>query len=585
MKIIAGLCLFGMIGNACGGSPQDMTYSALEPAAGETRPYYRDTPAGSYLASQFAQNQQDWKKAEEYLSRVLEHDPDNSSLQRRAMILAMGAGETSRAIANARKIVQTDPKNDLALLIVTLDQLARGNYGKAQTTLKQMQTGSVGELIAPVLSAWASSAGGTPDFTGMQDMAFHDYHRFLITDYLGQKDQLPALADKLMAAWTLDNYIFDKVTKTLARNGYNDKAVAMYRTAAKSPETELNDLFVEEKIAALSQKDRLGLPVSNPAEGAGEALFDMARLMLREGSRESARIFTRMALHLYPNSDEAQLVMATLLAQDERYTQSIDYLRNISSDSPLYPDAQRQAAALLDEEGKSDEAIAILQDLYESKNDINALITIGDIQRNREEYEAAIETYNMAEKAIGKKRIPAQYWGLLYVRGMAYERIGDIAKAERDLKAALVYQPDHPYLLNYLGYTWTDAGRNLNEALKLLERAATLQPDDGYITDSLGWTLFKMKRYEEAIPYLEKAVSLLPYDPEINDHLGDAYWQVGRRSEARYQWERAANNSKDADLTSLLRMKIVSGLNEQGEPPVREAAAKADDPPETPAQP
>src|SRR5690606_39315177 len=128
MKIIAGLCLFGMEGKACGGNPQDMTSSAHEPAAGETRPYYRDTPADSYLASQFAQNRQDWKSAEEYLSRVLEHDPENADLQRRAMILAMGAGETSRAIATARKIVQTDPKNDLALLIVTLDQMARAQY-------------------------------------------------------------------------------------------------------------------------------------------------------------------------------------------------------------------------------------------------------------------------------------------------------------------------------------------------------------------------------------------------------------------------------------------------------------------------
>lgn len=574
MKIIAGLCLFGMIGNACGGNPQDMTYSALEPAAGETRPYYRDTPSGSYLASQFAQNRQDWKSAEEYLSRVLEHDPENTDLQRRAMILAMGAGETSRAIASARKIVQTDPKNDLALLIVTLDQMARGNYGEAQTTLKQMQTGSIGELMAPVLVAWAASAGGSPDFAAMKPMAFHDYHRFLIADYLGHKDQLPALADKLMASWTLDNYIFDKVTKTLARNGFKDKAVAMYRSAAKSPETELDDGFIDDKIAALSKTDKLGQPVASPAEGAGEALFDMARLMLREGSRESARIFTRMALHLYPKSDEARLVMANLLAQDERYTQSIGYLRGVSKNSPLYADAQRQAAALLDQEGRSAEAITILENLFDKEGDINALITIGDILRTKEEYANAISAYNNAEKAIGEKKVPEKYWSLLYARGMAYERAGDIAKAERDLKAALVYQPDHPYLLNYLGYTWTDAGRNLKEAYKLLERAAILKPDDGYITDSLGWVLYKMGRYEEALPHLEEAVSLLPYDPEINDHLGDAYWQIGRHSEARFQWERAANNSKDPELNAILQAKIAGGIDEKGQPPVMEAAVQ-----------
>lgn len=585
MKIIAGLCLFGMIGSACGGNPQDTTYSALEPAAGETRPYYRDTPSGSFLASQFAQNRQDWKTAEEYLSRVLEHDPENADLQRRAMILAMGAGETSRAIANARKIVQTDPKNDLALLIVTIDQMARAQYGEAQTTLRQMQSGSIGDLMAPVLLAWSASAGGTPDFATMKNMAFHDYHRFLIADYLGQKDELPKLADKMMASWALDNYIFDNVTKTLARNGFKDKAVAMYRASAKSPETEVDLDSVSDKIADLSKKDKLGKPVASPAEGAGEALFDMARLMLREGSRESAKIFTRMALHLYPNSDEARLVMATLLAQEEHYTPAIAYLRSISKGGALYADAQRQAAAMLDEQGNNAEAIAILEGLYHDEGDINSLITIGDIQRNKEDHHAAIETYNRAAKAIGGRKVPEKYWHLLYARGMAYERAGNVPKAEEDLKAALAYQPDHPYLLNYLGYTWADAGKNLNEARKLLERAATLKPEDGYITDSLGWVLYKMEKYGEAIPHLEEAVSLLPYDPEINNHLGDAYWQVGRHSEARYQWERAANNSKDDALRATMQAKISGGLDEKGNAPVMEAAVTVPAEPSETAQP
>ncbi len=544
MKIIAGLCLFGVLGNACGGSPQDMTFSALEPAAGEERAYYRETPSGSYLASQFAQNQQDWKTAEQYLSRVLEHDPDNAGLQRRAMILAMGAGETSRAIAKARKIVQTDTKNDLALLVVTLDQFERAQYKDAQQTLKQIQSGSIGELIAPVLNAWAASANGAVDASGLKAMSFHDYHLFLINDYLGNRDALPGLAEKVFKDLSLDNYILDNVATTLTRNGFKDKAVSLYKQAAKAPEAD--EFAIEEKIANLSKPEYLGKKVASPAEGAGEALFDMARLMLREGSYESAKIFTRMALHLYPKFDEARLILGTLLVRDKQYDTAIAYFRSLNKASPLYIDAQRQAATLLEEEGQSEEAAAILEGLYKDHGDVNALITIGDIYRNKEDYSGAIAAYDRAASAIGGKKIPEKYWGLLYVRGMAYERTGQLDKAERDLKAALAYQPDHPYLLNYLGYTWADHGRNLKEAIRMLEKAAALQPDDGPITDSLGWALYKAKRYEEAVPHLEKAVSLLPYDSEINAHLGDAYWQNGRHSEARFQWQRAANNSKDA---------------------------------------
>ncbi len=582
MKIIAGLCLFGVLGNACGGSPQDSTFSALEPAAGEERAYYRETPAGSYLSSQFAQNRQDWKTAEQFLSRVLEHDPENTNLRRHAMILAMGAGETSRAIATARKIVQTDPKNDLALLIVTIDQFSRAQYKDAQETLKQMQKGSIGELLAPVLNAWASSAQGTADLTGLQKLSFHDYHAFLIADYLGKKDDLPALADKIFTDLTLDNYILDNVATTLTRNGFKSKAVALYKAAAKSPEADVE--AIDERIANLSKPEYLGKAAGSPAEGAGEALFDMARLMLREGSYESAKIFTRMSLHLYPKFDEARLVLATLLIRDEQYDTAISYLRSISKGSPLHGDAQRQAATLLEEEGKSAEAIQVLEGLYAESGDINALITAGDIYRNKENYAEAIKAYDRAAAAIGGKKIPEKYWGLLYVRGMAYERTGQVDKAERDLKAALAYQPDHPYLLNYLGYTWADQGRNLKQAVALLEKAAALQPDDGPITDSLGWALYKAKRYNEAIPHLEKAVSLMPYDAEINDHLGDAYWQVDRQSEARFQWQRAANNSKDEALKALLKAKMEIGLGKNGEPPVLSASAKPAEDADAPVQ-
>ena len=133
-------------------------------------------------------------------------------------------------------------------------------------------------------------------------------------------------------------------------------------------------------------------------------------------------------------------------------------------------------------------------------------------------------------------------------------------KAEEDLKAALGYQPENPYVLNYLGYAWADKGENLEEALKMIRKAVKLRPQDGYITDSLGWVLYRMNRFEEAVPYLERAVELLPYDPVINDHLGDVYWQVGRKLEARFQWTRAKNHAEEEQLALDITSKLENGL-------------------------
>ena len=130
-------------------------------------------------------------------------------------------------------------------------------------------------------------------------------------------------------------------------------------------------------------------------------------------------------------------------------------------------------------------------------------------------------------------------WPLFYSRGIARERAGDWPRAEADLLRALELSPDQPYVLNYLGYTWADQGRNLDRAKAMLLRATELRPQDGNIADSLGWVLFRLGDMRGAVTWLEKAVELEPRSSVINDHLGDAYWAAGRQREARFQWRRA----------------------------------------------
>ena len=123
------------------------------------------------------------------------------------------------------------------------------------------------------------------------------------------------------------------------------------------------------------------------------------------------------------------------------------------------------------------------------------------------------------------------------------------ARAEADLLRALELSPEQPYVLNYLGYTWAEQGKNLDRAKAMLLRATELRPQDGNIADSLGWVLFRLGDLPGAVTWLEKAVELESRNSVMNDHLGDAYWAAGRQREARFQWRRAATlEPEPADL-------------------------------------
>ena len=70
------------------------------------------------------------------------------------------------------------------------------------------------------------------------------------------------------------------------------------------------------------------------------------------------------------------------------------------------------------------------------------------------EYEDAIKYYSKVISNINTNtEIKSD---LLYRRGGSYERIGDYEKADRDLLESLKINPDDPYVLNYLAYSWLE---------------------------------------------------------------------------------------------------------------------------------
>lgn len=190
---------------------------------------------------------------------------------------------------------------------------------------------------------------------------------------------------------------------------------------------------------------------------------------------------------------------------------------------------------------------------------LEILDALGNILRARKQYAEAIPYYDKAISLIGKPE--KQHWIYYYARGTSYERTGNWPAAETDLQKALSLYPDQPLLLNYLGYSWVDQGRNLKEGLGYIEKAVSLKPDDGYIVDSLGWAHYRQGNFKEAVRYLERAVELKPDDPVLNDHLGDALWRVGREQEARYQWDQALSLKPEPDDVEKIKRKIDQGLD------------------------
>ena len=105
---------------------------------------------------------------------------------------------------------------------------------------------------------------------------------------------------------------------------------------------------------------------------------------------------------------------------------------------------------------------------------------------------------------------------------------------------------------------------NLDEAMKMLKKAAELKQNDGYIIDSLGWAYFANKYYIEAEKFLRRAVELMPLDPIINYHYADTLWMLNKNIQSRYFWKHALGLAKtEKKLRETINNKLIFGINEK----------------------
>ncbi len=156
---------------------------------------------------------------------------------------------------------------------------------------------------------------------------------------------------------------------------------------------------------------------------------------------------------------------------------------------------------------------------------------------------------------------------------VCYTYQGDVDRAIEALREAHELNPRAEGLNNDLGYSLSDAGRDLDEAERMIRYAVGLDPDNGAYLDSLGWVLYKKGRFEAAREWLEKAETIIAYeralgagvpsDAVIYGHLGDVYWKLDLSEEAVESWRRAAELLKDApDLEINVQMRdALDGVN------------------------
>jgi tetratricopeptide (TPR) repeat protein len=530
---------------------------------------------GDYLAGSFALETGQLTEAAGYFERALIKDPENPDLQRQLFLLMLASGEYDAALERAGPLASGDGAVAEAQLMLALDDVRAGKLDGAHRRLEALGNDGIAGLTKPFIDAWVLLARGNgADLDaalarldqGEALGPLNGYHRAMMLDLGGRPDKaLAALEEAMPESGPAPLRMLQAYTSLLARKDQRQAAIDAVRQqlADRGEQPALVDL-----IAALEAGEKPAPPFDDAAGGIADALLGIAEALHQERGNRMAVVYARLAIFARGDLAEASLLIGDMMAEQGNLEAAIAAYDAVARDSHLsYLAELRQARALHDLE-HGEQAFALLEDLAATAPErIDALVQLGDLRRHDESYKEAEEAYSRAIARIDEPR--PEHWPLFYARGIAYERTKRWPQAEADFLEALELEPEQPFVLNYLGYSWVDMGMHLDRARGMLNRAVELRPDDGYIVDSLGWVHFRLGEYDEAVKRLERAVELEPGDPVINDHLGDAYWRVGRQREARYQWQRVLTLDPEEDVIADVEQKLRSGLPKSVDQPSR----------------
>ncbi|HKU91320.1 MAG TPA: tetratricopeptide repeat protein [Steroidobacteraceae bacterium] len=274
---------------------------------------------------------------------------------------------------------------------------------------------------------------------------------------------------------------------------------------------------------------RFGGLISSPTV-AGEAFFYLSSIAEREGR-------TDLALEGYTKLAEAGAGLLVrgraariLMKKDDRdgaFRILDEYAAKERSEAL---DVEFAKAALLDDAGKSNEAVALLQ--------------------------LALERY-------------PDHPGVRYQIALIQDKAGQSRESVRNFESLLKERPEDASLLNALGYSLADRNQKLPRAEQLIRKALDASPDNPAFLDSLGWVRFRRGDLPGALPHLERAYRIFP-DPEIASHWGELLWMSGKQAEARALWARSLARSPDS---KPLRATIERLTGTKMEPPAPKSAS------------
>lgn len=254
-------------------------------------------------------------------------------------------------------------------------------------------------------------------------------------------------------------------------------------------------------------------------------------------------------LHNNDPSDIRGLVgVVETLASQKRLNEAIEQMQNAVKAEPNRRDFSMALGSLYTRAERYDDAVRIFSGVVAKEPKANdALFRLGETYRLKGDINLAIDAFRKATQANPNDAVS------MMQLAMVLEGSGRAEEARPIYEQILRIDPGHSMALNNLAFAKAEEGVDLDEALRLAQKARQARPESPDIADTLGWVYIKKQMTQEAIRVFSDIVKKQPENPIYRYHYGMALSQRGDKAAARREFESALLNNPSKDDASKIR--------------------------------
>ncbi len=530
---------------------------------------------GDYISDYFSGilllNDNQYNESYKFLKKLDGLEENHLNYSSKYLFSLVNLGKFNEAFHYSKKLEKRKIGNFESDLIIGVYYLKNEEYGLAHKYFLKIKNRKsqfiLNNFVSTSLLNWSTFKD--LDFNSAQDKIqkieskFENLKNiqnvFLHCFYKSKKTEL--FFENLSSNKKIDFSRYDYFYATYLSNaGKIEKAKEIINSSLKLYPRNL--LLNQYKLDLNNSKYENSFNCQNLSHVVAEILYITANALSSQSFYTFSNFYLNLSKYLNKNFHSFDTLLAENFYKTNNFRKAKEIYNKIGKKGKIFLwYAAKQNAKILLKEEKSKQALNILAKAYDelSEKSVYEKFDYAKFLKNNNQYEDSIKLYTEIIQTIEKDH--PLYPKVTDGRGVAYERVGDWDKAEKDLLSSLEVSPDQAYVINYLAYSWIEKGINIDQSLKMLERANNLKSDDPYIIDSLGWALFKLERYHDSKYYLQSAIELMPADPIINDHYGDVLWKNGNKIQARYYWKYVLNlEDAEEDLKDKIKNKLILGL-------------------------